>query len=47
MPRALALFERAESALPGAPEANLPLNHPGLRRAVKRVAHDLGFRLVV
>lgn len=47
MRRSVALFERAETALPAAPEVNVPLNHAGLRAAVKRVANDLGFRLHV
>jgi hypothetical protein len=45
MRRSIALFERAESAIPSSPEANLPLDHPGLRPAIKRIAHGLGYRL--
>jgi len=45
--RSAVLFERAQTALPGAFVLNLPLNHPGLRPAVSRIAYDYGMHLVL
>ena len=40
---AIVLFERAESALPTAPEADVPLSHPGLLPDLVRAANALGY----
>lgn len=47
MRRSVTLFERADDALPTAPRLNVPLNHPGLRAAVKRITHALDMKLAV
>ncbi len=43
---ALALYERASAALPGAPLLDLPLTHPGLAVLLARAARRLGYRIV-
>ncbi len=40
---ALVLFERADSALPGVPEIDIPLSHPGLLPDLTRAAGSLGY----
>lgn len=45
--RSAALYERARPALPAAPELDLPLSHPGLRAALRRIADDYDMYLVV
>ena len=42
---ALVLFERAEPALPTAPELDVPLSHPGLLPDLVRAAGSLGYLL--
>jgi hypothetical protein len=42
-PTALVLFERAEDALPAAPEVAIPLSHPGLLPDLVRAADVLGY----
>ncbi len=42
---ALVLFERAETALPTAPELDVPLSHPGLLPDLVRAAGSLGYLL--
>jgi hypothetical protein len=41
----LALYERAEPALPPSPAIHLPLSHPGLRLPLARAAAKLGYGL--
>jgi hypothetical protein len=45
--RSVVLFERAQNALPGTVLLNVPLNHPGLRPAVNRIAYLYGMHLVL
>lgn len=45
--RSVELFERAQHTLPAAHQFNAPLNHPGLRPAVNRIAHRYGMYLVL
>lgn len=40
------LYERALDSLPTAPEANMPLSHPGLESTLAAVAGQLGFTLL-
>jgi hypothetical protein len=40
---ALALYERAEDALPAHPRLNVPLSHPAIRFELERMADDLGY----
>ena len=42
---ALVLFDRAETALPSAPELDVPLSHPGLLPDLVRAAGSLGYLL--
>lgn len=42
---AVAFYERALPAMPGAPDLDLPLAHPALRRDVVRAAGILGFQI--
>jgi hypothetical protein len=42
---AIALFERAESAVPATPELDVPLSHPGLLADLTRAASLLGYLL--
>lgn len=44
--RSVALFERARSALPASYLFNQPLVHPGLRGALRRIAHTYDMRLI-
>lgn len=44
--RAVALFERARSAMPSRPELNLPLSHPGLGSAVGRACDRFRLPLI-
>jgi hypothetical protein len=41
----IALYERAASALPGHPALHVPLAHPGLGRALSRIADRFGYDL--
>lgn len=43
---AVALYERAEDALPGAPTFHRPLRDPALLEALKKAAIQLGYELV-
>ena len=43
---ALALYERAELALPAVPEFNRPLSDPGLAVSIDEVARRLGFAVL-
>lgn len=43
--RCVAIFERGASALPAHPDLHLPLDHPGLRPALGRIATDYGLVL--
>jgi hypothetical protein len=45
--RSVALYERAQTALPARPMVTLPLAHPGLRNALKRIAYTYGMDLVL
>lgn len=42
---ALVLFERAATALPAAPDVDVPLSHPGLLPDLVRTADALGYLL--
>lgn len=44
--RNVALFERAESALPSHPRMNIPLDHPGLADPLAVVADEYGYDIV-
>lgn len=41
----IALYERAAAALPGHPALHVPLAHPGLGRALSRIADRFGYDL--
>jgi len=41
----VALYERAEAALPAAPASHLALSHPGLALPLARAASKLGYLL--
>src|SRR4029079_17949012 len=41
----VALYERAEAALPAAPTTHVPLSHPGLALPLARAASKLGYLL--
>lgn len=45
--RGVALYERAQSALPPRYDAAFPLTHPLLRSALRRIAHQYAFNLVL
>ena len=45
--RSVALYERARTALPDRPTVTLPLTHPGLRNALKRIAYTYGMDLIL
>jgi hypothetical protein len=45
--RSVALYERATNAVPFSPKITLPLEHPGLRAALKRIAYTYGMDLVL
>lgn len=42
---AIALFDRAESALPAIPDLDVPLSHPGLLPDLTRAARSLAYLL--
>lgn len=44
---AVALYERAERAVPERPEANVPLSHQGLAADLERFARELGYDLLL
>lgn len=44
--RNIALFERAETALPSHPRMNMPLDHPGLADPLAVVADEYGYDIV-
>ena len=41
----IALYERAVNSLPSHPELHVPLGHPGLERALNRIADRFGYDL--
>jgi hypothetical protein len=43
---AVALYDRAEDAIPNRPILHVPLTHPGLQRPIQRVASSLGYGVV-
>ena len=45
--QAVALYERAEHALPALPTFNEPLSHPALLPVLRRLAADLGYELIM
>ncbi|HEX5533522.1 MAG TPA: hypothetical protein VFX33_07255 [Actinomycetales bacterium] len=45
--RCIALYERAADALPLSYRLHMPLNHPGLRPALRRIAIKYDLRLVL
>lgn len=44
--RAVALYERAEGAIPASPSVHVPLSHPGLTGGLEQVAKELGYDLL-
>ena len=46
MMRSVALFERTMPLLPRQPRVNLPLTHPGLEPALRRIAVSFGLDLI-
>jgi hypothetical protein len=47
MSRSVALYERAQRAVPDRYAVAAPLTHPGLRAPLRRIAHDFGMDLVL
>jgi hypothetical protein len=43
---AMALFDRASSALPAHPSLNMPLSHPGLDAAMGDIAERFHYGLI-
>lgn len=43
---AYVLFERCRPALPGNPVFDLPLDHPRLDSAIRRVGAEIGYRVL-